>query len=171
MCLTPASSFWHPNKGTEAGIWAGSTAWKEQCPGRGPMRWEREEEMLGCIMSLLRALMVAYPLWSLHGADLKGVFVKRVLQNSCVFLKFSLLQHFAKTSCKTSLFCRKKLGRPECWNAWSRFQRVLQQLTQSVVANGSEPYQLWMKTRANFKLILCWIFLFVWPQGAVCRSF
>lgn len=169
MCLTPGSCFWHPNKGTEAGIWAGSTAWKEQGQAGHPWGERGMEGTSGCIMSLLRVLMVAHPLRSLCGPDLKGVFVTRVLQNSCVFLKFSLLQHFAKTSCKTSLFCRKKLGWPEGWNARARFQQVLQQLTQNVLANESGPYRLWMKTRANFKLILCGMFLLVWPQGAVCR--
>lgn len=41
MCLISGRSFWHPNKGAEAAIWAGSTAWKEQGPGRRPMGWER----------------------------------------------------------------------------------------------------------------------------------
>lgn len=40
-CLTPGSGFWHPNKGTEVGTWAGSIAWKKQGPGRGPLGWER----------------------------------------------------------------------------------------------------------------------------------
>jgi len=65
----------------------------------------------GSIMSLLRVLVVAHPLQSLCGADLKRVFVIKILQNSCIFLKFSLLKYFAKTSCKTALFCRKRLGR------------------------------------------------------------
>lgn len=85
----------------------------------------------GTIMSLLRALMVAHPQQSLCRADLKGVFVTRVLQNSCVFLKFSLLKYFAKASCKTTLFHRKRLGRLGGGNARARLQQVLLQLTQS----------------------------------------
>lgn len=41
MHLTSGSSCWHPDKGTEVGIWAGSSAWKEQGPGRQPRGWKR----------------------------------------------------------------------------------------------------------------------------------
>lgn len=158
-------------KGLKQGIKQAAVPERNKVQAGDPGGERGTEGTPGSIMSLLRVLMVAHPLRSLCGADLKGVFVTRVLQNSCVFLKFSLLKYFAKTSCKTALFCRKRLGRPGRWNARPRFQQVLQQLTRSAVANDSEPCQHWMKTRANFKLILCRMFLLVWPQGAVYRSF
>lgn len=44
MCLTSRSGCWHPNKEAEEGIWAGSSAWKEQGPSRGPGGWKAPRE-------------------------------------------------------------------------------------------------------------------------------